>query len=439
MKLQPEQNNLLNLVQEQNLITIIKMKEKTTNTEAYASIVPVFELADKAGAWKVKGTGKNYISGIVPKTVTQTRKDIKEWLTAQQMALAAENAKRYPYHNLLVEILKDLHLRSQINNRMLKSLSQPFVLKDKSGKPDEELTLLFNNKSFVYGINKAILETVHFGHSLIEFNYINEQLTTTLIPRQNVDPVNGLIFFDYTDDGKKVEYRKQKEYGSWLMEFGEPKDLGLLNGCVPHVLFKRFAQSCWSELAEIYGIPPRVMKTNTQDSVMTNRAKKMMQDMGSAAWFIIDDSESFEFAKGVSTNGDVYKNLIQLCNNEMSMGISGAVVGQDTVNGSNSKEKTSISIVQDLVDSDLTLLEQEWNSKVIPGLVLLGIIPEGYTFAFDPSENIEQLWKMTTEAANFLEIDPEWVKTKFGIAVLGVKKADASQKMNFNFGDDFFV
>jgi phage gp29-like protein len=383
-----------------------------------------------------KGTGKNYVSGIVPKTITQTRKDIKEWLSAQQLA-TAENAKRYPLYNLYAEIQKDLHLRSQINNRMLKSLSRAFVIKDKNEKIDQELTDLLNNQNWVYGINKAILETVYNGHSLVELNYENEKLTTTLIPRQNVDPVNGLIFFDYTDDGKKVEYRKQKEYGSWLMEFGDNKDLGLLNGCVPHVLFKRFAQSNWSELAEIYGIPPRVMKTNTQDRTMVNRAKQMMTDMGSAAWFIIDDSESFEFAKGVTTNGDVYKNLITLCNNEMSMGISGAVVGQDTANGSNAKETTSISIVQDLVDSDLTLLEQHWNTTVIPGLVLLGIIPEGVSFGFDPTEDLTELWKMTTEAAAFLEIDPNWVKTKFGIEVVGAKKTDPS-KLSLNIPESFF-
>ena len=423
------------MVQEQNLITIIKMAK----TETTASILPVFELADKTGAWKLKGTGKQYINNIVPKTVTQTRKDIKEWLSAQQMATATENAKRYPLYNLFEEIKKDLHLRSQINNRMLKSLSRAFVIKDKTGKIDEELTALLNNQNWVYGINKAILETVYNGHSLIELNYMNSQLTTTLIPRQNVDPVNGLLFFDYTDDGKKIEYRKQKEYGSWLMEFGEPKDLGLLNGCVPHVLFKRFAQSCWSELAEIYGIPPRVMKTNTQDAVMTSRAIKMMQDMGSAAWFIIDDSESFEFAKGVSTNGDVYKNLIQLCNDEMSIGICGAVVGQNTVNGTSAKETVSISIVQDLVDSDLTLLEQHWNTTVIPGLIALGVLPEGVTFSYDPTEDLTQLWKMTTEAANFLEIDPNWVKTKFGIEVSGVKKTDPAQKLSLNFGPDFFA
>ena len=401
-------------------------KDSTSNLAANTNLVP-------------KGASKNYVSGIVPKTISQTRKDIKEWLSAQQMATAAENAKRYPLYNLYAEIQKDLHLQSQINNRMLKSLSKAFVIKDKSGKVDEELTLLLNNQNWVYGINKAILETVYNGHSLIELNYLNENLTVTLIPRQNVDPVKGLIFYDYTDDGKKLDYRNQKEYGSWLMEFGENKDLGLLNGCVPHVLFKRFGQSCWSELAEIYGIPPRVMKTNTQDKVMTNRAKQMMTDMGSAAWFIIDDSESFEFAKGVNTNGDVYKNLITLCNNEMSMGISGAVVGQDTQNGSNAKEAASISIVDDLVNSDMTLIKQYWNTTVIPGLVLLGIVPEGCTFGYAPSEDLAQLWKITTEAANFLEIDPQWVKTKFGVEVIGAKKADAGQKLSLNFGEDFFV
>lgn len=413
-------------------------KIETTSTEVYGNAMPVFELANNAGAWKVKGTGKNYISGIVPKTVTQTRKDIKEWLSAQQLATAPENAKRYPLYNLYAEIQKDLHLRSQINNRMLKSLSRAFVIKDKNGKIDEELTTLLNNQNWVYGINKAILETVYNGHSLIELNYENENLTSTLIPRQNIDPVNGYLFLDYTDD-KKIEYRKQKEYGSWLMEFGDPKDLGLLNGCVPQVLFKRFAQSCWSELAEIYGIPPRVMKTNTQDRTMVNRAKQMMTDMGSAAWFIIDDSESFEFAKGVATNGDVYKNLITLCNNEMSMGISGAVVGQDTTNGSNAKETASISIVQDLVDSDLTLLEQHWNTTVIPGLVLLGIVPEGVSFGYDPTEDLTELWKMTTEAAAFLEIDPAWVKTKFGIEVVGAKKTEPTNKLSLSIEDGFFV
>lgn len=403
----------------------------------------IFELADKSGAWKVKGPSTNYISGIVPKTISQTRQDIKTWTNAQNMAMVEENPKFFPIQNLFDNIMKDLHLQSQVNNRMLKSLSRPFSIKNADGKTNDDLTTLLQDKGFVFQINKAILETVYRRHSLGQFSYkmVNEELVLTFdcIPRQNVDPVTGYLYYDYTDD-KKIKYREEKEYGSWLIEFGEKNTtLGLLDGCVPMVLFKRFGGSCWSELCEIYGIPPRVMKTNTQDRVMVNRAKQMMADMGSAAYFIIDDSESFEFAKGVNTNGDVYANLLQYCNNELSMGVSGTVVGQDTKNGSNGKEKTSISILDDLVDSDLSLIEQCWRDTVIPALQTLGILPAGVLYKYDATEDLEVLWKMVTEAANFLEIDPKWVEEKFGIKVIGTKKTSEPAKLSLNLDDGLFL
>lgn len=406
--------------------------------EAWGHKVEVTELT---GTTSKKGN--SYIQNIVPKTISQTRQDIKSYTNAQNMAQLEDAPKFFPIQNLYDNILRDLHLQSQVNNRMLKSLSRPFSIKNADGKTNEELTKQLQDKGYVFQINKAILESIFRRHSLGEFSYklINNEpvLSFDCIPKQNVDPVNGYIYYDYTDD-KKIKYREQKEYGSWLIEFGEKNTtLGLLDGCVPMVLFKRFAGSCWSELCEIYGIPPRVMKTNTQDRVMVNRAKQMMADMGSAAYFIIDDSESFEFAKGVSTNGDVYKNLLQFCNNEISMGISGTVVGQDTKNGSNGKEKTSIGILDDLVDSDLSLIEQCWRDTVIPALQALGILPPGVMYKYDATEDLEVLWKMVVEAAAFLEVDPKWVETKFGIKVIGTKKNDPATKLSLNIGEDFFV
>jgi phage gp29-like protein len=399
------------------------------------------ESTELAASQPKKGSG--YIQNIVPKTVSQTRQDIKTWTNAQNAAMVEENPKFFPIQNLYDNILKDLHLQSQVNNRMLKSLSRPFSIKNADGKTNDELTTLLQDKGFIFQVNKAILETIFRRHSLGEFSYklVNNEpvLTFDCIPRQNVDPVTGYIYYDYTDD-KKVKYRDQKEYGSWLIEFGEKNTtLGLLDGCVPMVLFKRFGGSCWSELCEIYGIPPRVMKTNTQDKVMVQRAKQMMADMGSAAYFIIDDSESFEFAKGVSTNGDVYSNLLKFCNNEISMGVSGTVVGQDTKNGSNGKEKTSIGILDDLVDSDLSLIEQCWRDTVIPALQALGILPPGVMYKYDATEDLETLWKMVTEAAEFLEIDPKWIETKFGIKVIGTKKTEPATKLSLNLDGDFFV
>lgn len=390
-----------------------------------------------AAAPAAKGQTTKPIFSVAPKSVSRTRQDIKTWNDALNMARKSEDRKWYPLHLLYNEIYMDAHLRSQIQNRINKAIAATFSFTDLNGKIDEELTNTLQNASWVTDLNRYILESIYRNHSLVEFRYDNGVFKTVLLPRTNVEPVEGFYFPDYSDD-KFIKYREMKEYGSWIMEFGNPDDLGLLNNCVPHVLMKRFAQSCWSELCEIYGIPPRVMKTNTHDRTMVSRAEKMMKDMGAAAWFIIDGSEEFEFAKGVTTNGDVYKNLIQLCNNEMSMVIQGAVIGQDTANGNRSKEESSQGILADLVNSDLALLEQYWNSTVIPGLQAIGVLPANIIFAFPKAEDLDKLWKMTAEALQHFDVDAEWVNNTFGIPVKPKAATPQNQQLSLNIGPGFF-
>ena len=184
------------------------------------------------------------------------------------------------------------------------------------------------------------------------------------------------------------------------------------------MLFKRFAQSCWSELCEIYGIPPRYLKTNTQDPEMLARAETMMRDMGTAAWFVIDESEVFEFAQSANTNGDVYRNLINLCNTEISMLISGAVLGQNTVNGNRSKEESSMRLRDNLTAADRVMVENYCNSVIIPALVQIGYLPKGLTFTYDKEEDPEKLWKMVTEVLPYKDVPNDYLKSKFGIDVV---------------------
>ena len=168
------------------------------------------------------------------------------------------------------------------------------------------------------------------------------------------------------------------------------------------------------------------MKTNTQDPAMLTRAEQMMRDMGAAAWFIIDETESFEFAKGADTNGDVYNNLIRLCNNEMSLLISGAVIGQDTKNGNESKETISVEMLENLVNADKRMVEGYMNTLVLPALSQIGMLKGELLFSFDPEEDVRLLWTMTKEVLPFMEVDPEWIKTKFGIEVTGTKTQASS-------------
>lgn len=356
---------------------------------------------------------------IVPKAISRIRKDMDSWRRALRQADSIERPRRKELMDLYADVMLDALLTSQIEQRIGRTLSAEFSLKDTAGKVDEASTRILSEAVWFPLLLRYMLESVFYGHSLVEFSASEVSgLEVTLIPRQNVVPEKGLFLFDSTaDDG--VYYRDMREYGTYVLEFGSPRNYGLLNKAVPHALFKKFAHSCWSELCEIYGIPPRYVKTNTQDPEMLDRAEQMLRDMGSAAYFIIDTTEEFQFANGVSTNGDVYNNLISLCNSEMSLLVSGAQIGQDTKNGNRSKEEVSVKQLVKYVNADKRLMEDYMNSIVLPALTRLGFIYDGLRFSFNSEEDTGQLWERTAQAMQYYDIDPDWIREKFGIEVTG--------------------
>lgn len=395
-----------------------------------------------ANRQRPKVNGQKLYPQLVDKTISMTGQDIAKMRTAQNAFRNAENPSVWQLYNLYDYILDDATLTSQIENRIQDTLGSSFTLKQKGGDVDQELTDTFQNSELFNEIITQIINTRFYGYSVIELDWKQEgqnetQLVATLFPRQNILPKSGTLLFDYNEE-KGVKYRELPEYGTWILEFGKPGEMGLINKAIPYCLFKRFATSCYSELCEIYGIPPRVYKTDTQDPQAVARGKQMMRDMGSAAWFIIDTTEEFEWAKGSTTNGEVYTNLIRLCDNQNSLLISGAIVGQDTVHGSYNKDEAGQKLLSKLILADMAMVEMYMNTRVMPALARIGIIPADYVFAWEVSEDLGVLWKRTLEALNHFEIDPNWVKDKFGIAITG-KKEQTPLMSNFNIAESFFV
>ena len=370
--------------------------------------------------------GKTIAKRVLPwtlKSVSRSRQDIQSWTRSLNMAQMAEEPRMWPLQLLYNEILTDAHLTSQIENRRQQLFSANFNLK-LNGEVEENDTKFLRNSKAYSKITGAMYDSQNMANSLVELSLNAGQLDADVLPRTNVVPQKGLFYRDYTDDLNPIKYRELKEYGTWILEF-DSGGLGILNKAVPHILFKRFAQSCWSELCEIYGIPPRVLKTNTQDTAMLNRGEQMMKDMGAAAYFIIDETESLEFAAGVSTNGDVYRNLISFCNSEVSLLITGAILGQDTEHGTRGKEQVSQDIQWLLVQSDMRLVEQYWNNTVIPALINIGVLRQGITFEFEEAEDTNKLFDFTEKLLQHYDIDPEWIKDKFGVEV-SAKSSDTS-------------
>lgn len=397
------------------------MKANIKNNRLYPPTKKALKIAENSQSAVDVKRREGYISKITPKAVSRVRNDISSWKSALRSADNVETPRRARLYNLYGDILLDAHLTSQIELRLQHILSIPFTL-TREGKEAPEETRKLTQAPFLRNLNRHILLTTFWGHTLLELTTTpTGELTVTLLPRNNVIPEKGILLLK-EDDNTGIPYRDLREYGTWILEFGASLDYGLLNKAVPHVLFKRFAQSCWSELCEIYGIPPRYIKTDTQDPEMLNRAEQMLRDMGSAAYFIIDREEEFQFAKGADTNGDVYKNFITLCKDELSLLVNGTIIGQDTINGNRSKEESSIKLLDKIIQADRTILEGAWNSTVLPALMRIGYLPQGLSFHLQQEEDIEKLWSMTREALPYMEVDPQWINEKFGIKTTGKRE-----------------
>lgn len=376
-----------------------------------------------------KSTGKSsrqndarIIRRVIKRQESVTRKDIADWKRARLQATSTYEPKQVLLQRLFEEVMDDALMTSQVSVlRIGKSQGAEFVLK-RNDRRDDEQTQKLKDSGLYENLVKLIIEAQFFNHSLIEFDYDKDGVVVAdLVPRENVSPEVGKFYPD-TEGTLTEDYRLLPEFGRWLIEIYPCKrNLGLLNKAVPYVLIKKFALSCWSELCEIFGIPPRVMKTNTTDDEMLERAETMMREIGSAAYFIIDTTENFEFAQGVSTNGDVYKNLISTCDQQLSLLNLAAVLGQDTENGNRSKEESSTKLMEAVVKADKRLIESSFNRKILPALAAIGFLKPDLRLEITKEVDLEKLWKMTYEASQNYDVDPGWIRDTFGIAVIGKK------------------
>lgn len=391
---------------------------------------------------KNKTTEKNdhsIISRVIKRQESITRLDIYNWKTARMEAENTTAPKQTQLQVLYGEIMLDAKMSAQTGLRIDKSQSAQFYLKDPAGKVNKEATRLLADTGLYDKISELIIESKFYGSSVAEFAFNNDgKINIELVPRKHISPATGMFYPEVYGHGES--YRQRSDYGSFIIEFYPKKDdLGLLNKAVPYVLMKKFALSCWSELCEIYGIPPRVMKTNTTDDAMLQRAEAMMKEIGSAAYFIIDTEEDFQFAQGTPTNGDVYKNLIATCDEQISLLNLGAVLGQDTAHGNRSKEETSSNLLNAIVEADKRQIQFNFNKIIIPALETLGILKPGLRLEIAKTVDTEKLWDMVFQASSYYDLDIDWLKETFGMEITGLRQNLSSIPQRQGSDFDFFA
>ena len=374
---------------------------------------------------------KNISNRLTILQETFRRKDIADYQAAINQTLS-QQPRWIKLQELYNSLMLDAHLTSQIELRRNKTLCQTFALR--SG--DKDIGLSAELRNLIYSAIGHVLDSLMYGYSLVELD--PSTLSLTLLDRRNIDPKNKLLYLNPLY-GESIDYTSLREYNSTLFDFVS-SPLGLLSKAAPHVLFKRFAQSCWSEYCEIYGMPPRYIKTNTNDKELVDYYKDMLANIGSGASYVLDLDDDMGFASITATGGDVYERLISLCKEELSLLICGAQVGQDTTFGSNAKEQSSQELLTSVVEQDQEFVQNCLNNKLIPALSALNLLPQDAVFSYPQQEDTNKLFDKTIKAAAYFDIDPKWFKDKFGIEVTAAKTAQSSQLQALKVEDiDFFA
>lgn len=351
-------------------------------------------------------------------------RDIRDWNAAHQAALRVSNPRFDRLQEIYSHIIDDAHLFSQIQLRKAKTIGADYALVSPDGLIDENASNAFAAIPAIRPLISAVLDSLFFGCSLVEISAAAppDRLDFSIIDRRHIDPVGGILYIS-PSDSVGIHYRSLPDFGRFILEF-RGEGLGILAKAAPLALIKRFALANWSEFTEVSGIPPRIIKTNTQDPDLRLQYQHLLSSMGSGASGVIDTDDEMLFVNTNAGDGAVYENLIRLCTNDLSLLINGSVIGQDTRYGSNSKETTSVSLNDEIVYSDRNFVEVAMNSTILPALASFGLLPDGLRFKFHKLNGSSKLFDQTMQAAQFFFVDPNFVQEEFGIKILGPRTPD---------------
>jgi phage gp29-like protein len=378
-------------------------------------------------------TSESVITRIIEQSNYRIRKDVSDWRKAINFAESKEHPRRWLLLNLYDDLVLDNHLYAQIQIRMLKVLGLDFKIVDsKTKKQDDDKTMLLK-KQWFYKFIRFSLEAIFNGHSLVQISDIKdgEVAQIDLVPRRHVRPEYGDYIVHQIDNNGTL-YRGTPLM-DWLVEIGEPNDLGLLMKAAPNVLWKKNAQMCWSEYCEIFGMPLRVGKTNTRSLEDLDRVESQLQRMGSASYAVLQTGESVEFIE--STKGDafnVYDKLIERCNSEMSKLILGQTLTSDVgKSGTRSQGEVHERVAEVITKADILFVEHIVNDKLIPVLIKHGYNLNGFNFEFVIKQELTALdWTIDSGLSDRFEIDPQYFIEKYSVPIISVKETKQDKKVS---------
>lgn len=354
-----------------------------------------------------------------------TRKDMADWRAAWQWAINIDNPNRQRLYDIYRDTDVDLHLSGCVEQRKGFVMSRAFKIEDASGNVNDEAHHYFDQAWFKQLLRYA-LDSIYWGHSLIELGDLTSDGDgclcydcVRLIPRKHVIPEYGRVVTDLGMDWRTgIDYR-QAPFSDWLIEAGQPDELGLYLKAATQTIPKKNMLAFWDTFGEIFGMPMRIGHTTVRDEKELDKMENMMANMGTEFWALFPEGTEIEVVE--SSKGDafnVYDKRVDRANSELSKLIIGQTMTIED-GSSLSQSQTHLEVFENLVESDATMLADLVNNQLIPRMVRHGFPLKSLRFAWDESIDYtpEQQIQFETMIADRYEVDPKYFADKYNMPV----------------------
>ena len=335
-------------------------------------------------------TGSSLIRKLVTTAGGYVRASLKDWNNASENAEHPSSPRRNELYDIYKKTMRDLHTKSEVGVRKLRVRGHPYkwTLKGKD--------FSFTPGGWFFKLLNICLDTILWGHSLIEFDIVGREVTgIRLVPRAHVVPEQGIILVRITDrDG--LPYR-ETDLGKYVLEI-DTGDFGLLYEISNHNIRKTGMERAWLEFGERFGLPIPYAKSAIANPAELAKIDDFLSKMGNGTWGRFPEGVEVDFIESQNTDSyGVFLSYIRLKNEEITKAVLGqTMLTNDNGTGSYSKAEVSERVADDILKDDKLFVGNFINNKLIPFLTRFGIAPEGLLFEWDDVSKlpIMEQWKI---------------------------------------------
>lgn len=347
------------------------------------------------------------------------------WKRAVTTARDPQTPRRALLYSLVDSALWDGHLDSAIDKRRMRVTGMSFRLVDAKGAEVPEAKAALETKGFAT-ILRILAEVPMKGPCCIILTPVlgGFPKVKLLNPAHYVPEFKSVLRDPSDSEALPLDLPGYEPFFLHICQDSQ-HDLGKLWKALPLIIAKRAASLAWSQFADRFGQPMRVLKTAVTDRMQLAQLDQRLKDMGRDNTIRLPYSADFQLLMpNMSDAYKVFDELMTRSNNELSKLIEGQTMTSDS-GSSRSQSEVHAETAELYRYEDAAFVAGAINDTVLPALEQHGVKVKDLRFEWVEQDEIKP--EVSLEIDKWLQdkfqIPPAHWAAKYGVEIKGEKVA----------------